>query len=605
MPISQILITDTVNFGRQIVNEIAAKMNQLALEANLTSNLVINPLSRTAVSLNVGAGLILGNGSSIFGLDANNISTGQFRNNQLQNSSIIITSANGVNGTGTLSLGSSVLLNVTAVDSITNVSANLIAAANSIVWAQQVISRNIGNASFPTTGLIPTTLGGTGRTTMPIGQILIGNTVPANLTANNIWAGPGVIIESFSGGAVITANLIQGTNVTLTELTGGGISISANGPPIGTSSIPGLVRLNDTVTGQGITDFVATANSVNAVQRLASQFGILQSAPGRLIDVAVFKTPGTFVDGWTKRPNTDYIHLIMIGGGGSGASNANALNAVALSQGTYHYFGGYAGALYEAIIANSNVGATMTVTVGWGGNSSNLLHNTLAAGRSGGNTSFTNTTIQYYANGGPGGISVSSQKNYNTVRFESPAQGSPRGGFGGSSGLAPLQAIEVPGEPPSPIYAVYHSFNGADANISSVHLTGANAGNGTVIGSSGGSVPGYCLGGQYLPLVCSGPTRHLGNTIYSSQAVLGPGGNGGRDESGTFLGSNADFCAGPSNPSPSFAGSGFGGGGGAGGWQAKFIDIAQGGSPAVTTTYARGGASGANGLCIIYSYSLQ
>lgn len=604
MPISQILITDTINFGRQVINQITTAINNLGPGANLTSNVTINPTSRTGVSLNVGSGLIRGNGAGIFGLDSNNVTTGLFRNNQLQNSFINIVSANGINGTGTLSLGSSILLNVMVVDAISNNRANLIASANSIVWVNQIVSALTANASFPNTGLISTSLGGTGRTSMPAGQILIGNTLSGSLEANTIWAGPGIIVDSFSQGMVLTANVIQGANVNVSVLPGGGVSIGANGPPIATSSTLGVVRLNDTVTGRAITDQVATANSVNAVHALYSQFGILGSAPGRLIDVAIFKTPGTPAT-WTKRPNTDFVHLILIGGGGSGASNANAQNAAAATQGTYHYFGGFAGAMCEAFIANSNVGATMTVTVGWGGNAVDLSHSTIATGRPGGNSSFSNGTIIYQANGGPGGIGFATQKNYNTTRFETLAQGSPRAGFGGSSGLNPISFIEVPGEPPSPIYAIYHSFNGAEANVSSVFLTGANAGNGSVIGSSGGSVPGYCLGGQYIPVLCSGPTRHLGNTIYAGQSVLGPGGNGGRDESTSYLGSNNDFSAGPTNSLPSNRGSGFGGGGGAGGWHARFIDIAQGASAAVTTSYARGGASGANGLCIVLSYSNQ
>lgn len=604
MPISQILITDTVDFGRQVINQISTAINNLAIGANLTSNVVVNPISRTNVSLNVGSGLILGNGASIFGLDSNNVTAGSFRNSQLQNSFINIVSANGINGTGTLSLGSSILLNVMVVDAISNNRANLIASANSIGWANQIVASIASNASFPNTGIISTTLGGTGRTTMPAGQILIGNTLSGSLEANTIWAGPGIKVETFSQGMVLTANVIQGQNVNVSVLSGGGISIGANGPPIATSSTLGLVRLNDTVTGKDIIDQVATANSVNAVHRLYSQFGILASAPGRLIDVAIFKTPGTPAT-WTKRPNTDFIHLILIGGGGSGASNANALNAATATQGTYHYFGGFAGAMCEAFIANSNVGSTMTVTVGWGGNAIDLSHSTVATGRAGGNSTFSNGTIIYQANGGTGGIGFATQKNYNTTRFESLSQGSPRAGYGGSLGLNPLTFIEIPGEPPSPIYAIYHSFNGSEANVSSVYLTGANAGNGAVIGSSGGSVPGYCLGGQYIPVLCSGPTRHLGNTIYSGQSVLGPGGTGGRDESGTYLGSNNEFCAGPTNSIPSNRGSGFGGGGGAGGWHAKFIDIPQGANPSVNTSYARGGASGANGLCIVLSYSSQ
>jgi hypothetical protein len=604
MPISQILITDTIDFGRQVINQITTAINNFGGGANLTSNVTVNPVSRTDVSLNVGSGLIRGNGASIFGLDSNNVTTGLFLNSQLQNSSITIVSANGINGTGTLSLGSSILLNVMVVDAISNNRANLIASANSITWVNQIVSALASNASFPNTGILPTSLGGTGRSTMPAGQILIGNTLSGGLEANTIWAGPGVRVDTFSQGMVLTANVIQGSNVDMSVLPGGGVSIGANGPPTATSSTLGLVRLNDTVTGRSITDQVGTANSVNAVHKLYSQFGVLSSAPGRLIDVAVFKTPGAPAT-WTKRPNTDFIHLILIGGGGSGASNANATNAATESQGTYHYFGGFAGAMCEAFIANSNVGSTMTVTVGWGGNAVNLSHSTIATGRPGGNSFFSNGTIIYQANGGPGGIGFASQKNYNTTRFEALGQGSPRAGFGGSSGLNPVSFLEVPGEPPSPIYAIYHSFPGSEANVAGVFLTGANAGNGAVIGSSGGSVPGYCLGGQYIPVLCSGPTRHLGNTIYSGQSVLGPGGNGGRDESGTYLGSNSQFSAGPTNSTPSNQGSGFGGGGGAGGWHAKFNDIAQGASPEVVTAYARGGASGANGLCIVLSYSNQ
>lgn len=556
--ISQILITNTIDFGRSVLNQVSASINGMLATGSATTfsgNVVINPSNTTAASVNVGSGLIYGNGAGLFGLDANSVTLGLFRNSQLENSSITIVSANGINGVGTVSLGSSLTLNIVAVDSITNTRPDLAASANSVRWAESITSITAQNVAAMNAGVLAVSVGGTGLTSYTSGQILLGNGISGRLQSNVILAGAGIIADATSGGIQLAANVIQGSNIELTYLAGGGVSISANTPPIADQSIAGIVQLADTLLSTSITQ-VITANAVNGIaQYILSQPGIA-SASGRLIGIDIYKTPGNAgISGagaasgtWIKRPNTDFILLTLIGAGGGGAVNTG--------NGTPHTsfigFGGWSGALLEARINSANLPSTMNVTIGWGGNSSQLgFANTRANGIRGGNTVFSNGTFGYYANGGNGGIVHTTfgpvDCFYTNMAVDFPTIVAANVGIPTAPNPRPEYFTYSVGSPPTEMFNT---------------ITGG--GSAYFKPSSGGSVPGYCMGGQSTEFC--GPIGLL-----SWNSVNGPDVRGGSN------------------------GSGFGGGGGGGGY--TYYDG--------LFDYAYRGASGANGLCIIKSFSLS
>jgi hypothetical protein len=541
--ISQILITNTIDFGRSVLNQVSSAINGM-LAAGVTTfsgNVVINPANTRAVSLNVSTGIIYGNGAGLFGLDANSVTLGLLRNSQLENSSITIVSANGINGVGTVSLGSNLTLNVVVVDSITNTRTDLAASANSIRWVESIIRPLQLNANGVNTGIVAVAVGGTGLTSYSAGQILLGNTQSGKLQANVILAGAGIISDAESGGIRLSANVIAGVNADVTILNGGGVQISANSPPQGDLSTAGIIQLADTYLSTSLTTAV-TSNTVNGIAKYIASHPGIPDARGRLIAIDVYKTPGVTYN-WVKRPNTDYVMLTLIGAGGSGALNVAKMTS--LNTDSYVTFGGWSGALLEARILGANVGNNMNITIGWGGNTALLDANVRrSTGVRGGNTSFANSTFGYYANGGNGGIIIAGLTIVDTFYYSSTDDASTVALANVGIPTAPNPRPEtfrwMASSPPEDVY---------NASSSDYYR-----------GSSGGGVPGYCNGGQYIEQPIS---------LVGGQQIYGP------------------------DPSGGSFGSGFGGGGGAGGY-AYYTGL---------LNIFAGGGSGANGLCIVYSYS--
>lgn len=541
--ISQILITNTIDFGRSVLNQVSASINGMLATGSATTfsgNVVINAANGRPASLNVTTGIIYGNGAGLFGLDANSVTIGLFRNSQLENSSITIVSANGINGVGTVSLGSSLTLNVVVVDSITNTRTDLVASANSVRWIETITSVLQANAAFVNTGITAVSVGGTGLTSYSAGQILLGNTQSGKLQANVILAGAGIIADAETGGIRLSANVIAGSNVDVTVLAGGGVQISANSPPLGDLSTVGIVQLADTYLSTSLATAV-TSNTVNGIVKYISSQPGIPDARGRLIAIDVYKTPGV-THNWIKRPNTDYVLLTLIGAGGSGGLNVAKMTS--LNTDSYVTFGGWSGALLEARILGANVGNNMNITIGWGGNTSSMDANVRrSTGIRGGNTSFANSTFGYYANGGNGGVIITGvgagDVHYYSATFDTTVVAA---------------NVGIPTAPNPRPETFRWLASGAPDDVFN------GSGSDYFRGSSGGYVPGYSSGG------------HNSNMPFS------------------LVGGTANF--GP-DPSGGSSGSGFGGGGGSGG-AAYYGGI---------LNYFYGGSSGANGLCIIYSYS--
>lgn len=556
MPISTIAITNTIDFGRQVLNQISSNINSLlASGVTTTGNLIVRGADASHVSLNVAVGVIAGNGVNLFSVNARSVTINTLRNSQLQNSSITVVAGVGTNGGGVVSLGSAIRLNLVPVNSFTNTWANIAVAAAAVSNANAVIFSAGQNASLVTSGTLQVQYGGTGYNTYSgvRGATLIGTT-EGSLVANTIRPGAGISASYGNGSLSFSANLVAGQNVQI--INGNRIRLLT---PVASTTTNGFVQLNDTLTSTSTTQ-AATANAINAayVRVDTTLPPTLPDVSGRLIQISVYSTPGVYT--WTKPANTRYIDIIMIGAGGGGAG-ANSGN---LSAATYTYgMGGYAGALLYASIANDNVHSTMTVTVGHGGNSTGAI---ARVGYKGGDTIFANTANSshaYYANGGNGGLTVTvtnSSANLPIIHtWNTIARERQYGYLYQDELLTPaLATASVPSSIfPQPEYSL--RIAGEPSGVF-MRLSPGN-----VIGSIGGSVPGWCAGG---------------GVSYSVNTAISGGAN--------CITYGPDGGTAAQQPN----GSGFGGGGGGGAFNES-----RGAAGAVS------GASGANGLVIIKVYS--
>ncbi len=554
MPISTIAITDTIDFGRRVLNQVSSNINSLLSSGvTLTGNLIIRGANASHVSLNVTSGLIAGNGVNLFSVPAQSVTINTIRNSQLQNTGITVSAGVGTNGGGFVALGSSIRLNLVPVNSFTNTWTNVAVAAAAVSNANLVIYAAAQNASLVTSGTLKVEYGGTGINSYTglSGATLIGAN-DGRLVANTIRPGAGISAWYGNGSLSFTANLIAGQNVQI--INGNTVRLLT---PVASTSANGFVRLNDTLTSTSVSQ-AATANSVNAAYEIidATLPPVLPDVSGRLAEVLVYSTPGTYT--WTKPANTKYIDIIMIGAGGGGAG-ANSGN---LSSYTYG-MGGYAGALLYASISNSNVHSTMTVTVGYAGNSSGAG---ARVGYKGGDTIFANTADSdhaYRANGGNGGLTITAtaaEANLPIIHTWNTIARKRQYGYLYEDALLtpPLATTSIPAsDKPQPEYTLRIS---GEPSGTFMRLSRGN-----VIGSVGGSVPGWCAGG---------------GVSYSVNTSINGGAN-----CITFGPDGGTAAAQPN-------GSGFGGGGGGGAYN-------ESGGVADPVS----GASGANGLVIIKVYT--
>lgn len=556
MPISTIAQSNTIDFGRQVLNQISSNINSLLSSgASLSGNLIIRGPNSALVSLNVRSGVISGNGINLFSVNARSVTINTLRNSQLQNSGITIVSGTGTNGGGFVSLGSAISLNLIPNNSFTNTWTNVAVSAAAVLNANAVIYSAAQNANLVSKGILQVQYGGTGYNTYSgiAGATLIGVT-DGNLISNTIRAGAGITASYGNGSLSFSANLIAGQNVQI--INGNRIRLLT---PVASTTTNGFVQLNDTLNSTSITQ-AATANAINAAYKTIDTTlpASLPDVSGRLIEVRIYSSPGTYT--WTKPANTKYIDIVMIGAGGGGAA-ANSANANSISYG----MGGYAGALLYASIANSNIHTTMNVTIGYAGNSSGAAANGRVGFR-GGDTIFANTansSHRYVAQGGNGGLSIvvtQDEANIPIIHTWNTISRKRQYGYLHEDALltpALAQAITPDTIYPQPEYSL--KIPGEPSGVF-MRLSPGN-----VIGSFGGSVPGWCAGGGVSYSV---------NTAISGGAnciTYGPDGGTAAEQPN---------------------GSGFGGGGGGGAFNES-----RGAAGPVS------GASGANGLMIIKVYT--
>ena len=411
MPFSNVDVTHSLEYFRTVTNQVVQALNYFhGNTLAVTGGITINPPTGLHSSLNVTNGIILGNGFLLTSISPTGLS-GRIAVANVQNSSLTVLGINGLAHGGTVSLGNTITINLSLVDSTVNSRINLAMSANAVTTLATELLSYGSNASLRTIGLVSQANGGLEFASYTNGQILLSNGISSRLEKNTIEQGSGVTITNRAGNIALTANLISGINVSITPVGVDGIQISQNTQPAASKTSLGIVSLDDTVISTSITQ-AASANALNAMAKLLlTTTGATKS--GRLIRVdsyqeqphlTIFAQSLANSYTWTNPDfgNVDYIIVEVLGAGGSaGQIQGNTRGSQANSfpsRWTVASGGGGGGGYIKAKITSPN--ASYTVVVGRGGGS-NPAGSIPSDGNTGGQSIFgTNLLI---ANGGFGG----------------------------------------------------------------------------------------------------------------------------------------------------------------------------------------------------------
>lgn len=357
------------------------------------------------------------------------------------------------------------------------------------------------------------------------------------------------------GGQNINASSIVANSITANELS---TSILYAGSIVIDSS--GLIRSGqtayDTGTGWWIGNDSGTPKfSIGNGTYYMRWNGTTLEVKGTVPDVQTFTASGT----WTKPAGAQFVRVVCIGaGGGGGGGNISG------SPGT----GGGGGAYTETIFNASDLGSTVTITVGTGGagGASN------AAGSAGGNSSFGTNLVAYGGGGGTnaaastggggGGTAGAGANGTNSnVTGGSPANTAAADGISGQGAgcatLADGKNAEFGGG----------AGGGNSSNKGGSSLYGAGGGGGgsqSGTAGAGGSVGTYTAGGggAGAPNTHPASAGTAGTAGTSLKCGTGGGGGGVGTTSGDAGGNGG-------------AGGAIGGGGGGGGAP---VGVANGGT---------------------------
>lgn len=288
---------------------------------------------------------------------------------------------------------------------------------------------------------------------------------------------------------------------------------------------------------------------------------------------------------FTKPSKCRWFNVEMWGGGAGGGSGRRGPAAAARSGGG----GGGAGAYVNAVLKNSDVGATVTVTVAAtaaGGASITTDNTNGLVGTNGNNSTFGTIFTAYGGGGGDGGTTAASTggggggnltAGANNVGGGPSASGSTASGFGGASGGS------TTGQ---------ENGNGGAAGAGCAAGGGGHPGGSSFRGGAGGGSAGG---------ISAGDATAGGGDGGSGQGAL----NGGGGTGGTSSGTNGS--AGTAGPSISGPGTGGGGGG-----SSKTTNAGSGGNGGIACGGGAGGASlnatgnsgaggaGGSGLCRVF-----
>lgn len=423
----------TMDFWRLILNQIIANTN-LMLETNFVTQANIEvSVAATARAINVASGFISGNGALISSIPNTSILAG-ITNSRLNTNSVFVLTGAGLEGGGLLLLGNTVAFNVVPVDTITNTRTDLAASANSVVFAiAQANSSGKSNATLITSGIMSSTVGGTGKTSYSNGMILIGNSTSGQPNNSIMGAQNGISLSAEKQSINLSLNLIQGAGINLSYFGNSGITIDSNGTiNASTTGTSGIIRLVDDFNTPN-PNVGVTANAVAALSdRIVTNPPLIQSSNnyGRLIqsDIYIGINGQRSYFEYAVPANLGFLIITAVSQGGGGAA-ANSLGVGNTGNWSFGYPGS-AGAMLR-LVAPARVCNTVP-----NGRLYIRLHDGAAGAARNGLGGTPNTTEQSTdgREGGPGGYAqMSRANNFSGGGFAANVIFSISGGQGGSA----------------------------------------------------------------------------------------------------------------------------------------------------------------------------
>ena len=380
----------------------------------------------TGILLPINGGTGVNNGTSTLTLDGSLTTSGAFASTFTMTGTTNVTFPT----SGTLATTSQLPVpaaltevddtNVTMTLGGTPATALLQAVSMTLGWTGQLsLARGGTNANLTASnGAIVYSTASALALTSPLtnGQLVIGSTgaapVTTTLTAGanvTITNGPGSItISSTGGGGGVTPSPLTEVNDTNVTMTLGGTPATAllqavsmtlgwtgtlavaRGGTGGSSHTPYAVLCGGTtstsavqsIASVGTTGQVLTSNGAGALPTFQSVAG----STGRLINVRVFKTSGTYT------PTVGMTHCIIQCTGGGGAGGGAPSNPTSASAAG----GGGSGGFSESYVTSGTIGGSQAVTIGAGGTGVSNGN-----GNAGGNTSVGAIVIALGGSGAP------------------------------------------------------------------------------------------------------------------------------------------------------------------------------------------------------------
>ncbi|TPL06699.1 hypothetical protein [Mesorhizobium sp. B2-4-11] len=233
----------------------------------------------------------------------------------------------------------------------------------------------------------------------------------------------------------------------------------------------------------GLADFTAYARSLLAIAdepSLQANLGIVSR-----IRKQVFTASGTY----TPDPKMLYCHMMCLGAGGGGGGITGTASAATGSG------GGGAGSISRKVLSKADIGSSITITVGAGGNGGAAGNNNGSAGGDSGNGlictgkggSGGTFVVSGQGTGGSGGVAGLGDETGNGATGTSVSQSSNILGIGGAGASSPYGG----GGRPAAAFASVQP--GGNATGKGAGGSGASAHNSTSTAAGGDGSPGYVV----------------------------------------------------------------------------------------------------------------
>jgi hypothetical protein len=534
---------------------------------------------------------------------------------------VVSATVNSVGGKTAASIATSV--NDTQAATSSNTPSTIVKRDGSGNFSAGTITASLNGNATNVTGVVAIANGGTSLSTTPTnGQLLIGNTAGNNYVLGNITSGSSnLTITNGSGSILLNQNMTRttqsGTTYTVVAGDKGNlVDFTGSANTVFTLTAPGTL-------GNGFYCYLRNSGSAGITMQIVPASGNIDGLasfftyPGdtRLVicDGSNFFTAilaGGYVEFATPGANTfrvpsnlKYVSMEMWGAGGGGGSGRAGAASSARGGGT----GGGGGCYYTAFWRPSDLGTSITVTIGTGGTGGAAQAGTSTDGNNGnpgGNSTFGSLLTVYGGGAGAGGSSANRSGGAGGGILTAGGNG----GSGSTSGGGPVGNANTIGNFGGGGTAAggfggqqsaWGGAGGAGSNPTSASAVGGSGAiKGGASGASGGNIPASntaaagAIGG-------SPNIDVLGGTSAGAAGTSGVDGTQGGDASATISALGVGLGAGSGGAGFDNTGGGTASNGGRGG-NAGIASGGGGGGAALNGKSSGAGGNGGNGYCRIW-----